>query len=69
MKNDSIFDNIRVPIVDTLYRSPFEGLYKHSEKIEECVKNLKLCLNAYLDCDFDKADRYARKGYFALTYI
>ncbi len=61
MKNDSIFNNIRVPIVDTLYRSPFDGLQKHSEKIKECVKNLRLCLNAYLKCDFKKANRYARK--------
>ncbi len=61
MKNDSIFDNIRVPIVDTLYRSPFEGMQKHSEKIEECVKNLRSCLDSYLKCDFEKADAYAKR--------
>jgi predicted phosphate transport protein (TIGR00153 family) len=61
MEKDSILDNIRAPILNTIYRSPFEGLVKHSEKIDECVKNIKACINAYLDCDFAKAEEYTIK--------
>jgi len=56
MEKDSILDNIRAPILNTLYRSPFDGLVSHSEKIDECLKHIKRCINAYLACDFAKAE-------------
>jgi len=59
MGRDSILDNIRAPIVKTIYRSPFEGLNKHSEKIDECVKALKKCVYAFVDGDHEKARKYA----------
>lgn len=61
MEKDTILDNIRVPIVDTIYRSPFEGLVEHSKKIDECVVNIRKCIYAYLEFDFDKADHYSNK--------
>jgi predicted phosphate transport protein (TIGR00153 family) len=60
MEKDSILDNIRTPIVDTIYKSPFEGLVKHSKKIDECVLNIKECIYSYLECDFEKAEEYTR---------
>ena len=59
MEKENILDNIRVPIVDTIYKSPFEGLVEHSKKIDECVISIKACIYAYLDCDFAKADRFS----------
>jgi predicted phosphate transport protein (TIGR00153 family) len=61
MAKDSILDNIRVPVVRTIYKSPFEGLNKHSEKIDECVIVLKKCLYAFVDGDFERAKKYAEK--------
>ncbi|MGA1820566.1 MAG: TIGR00153 family protein [Thermoplasmatota archaeon] len=59
MERDTILDNIRVPIVDTIYKSPFEGLVEHSKKIDECVVSIKKCIYAYIKCDFEKADQYS----------
>ena len=59
MGKESILDNIRAPIVKTIYRSPFEGLNKHSDKIDECVKALKKCVYAFVDGDHEKAEKYA----------
>ena len=60
MEKETILDNIRAPIMDTIYKSPFEGLVEHSKKLDECVVNIKECIYAYLDCDFKKADNYSR---------
>ena len=59
MGKDSLLDNIRAPIVKTIYHSPFEGLNKHSDKVDECVVALKKCVYAYVKGDFEKADKYA----------
>ncbi len=58
MEKESIFDSIRVPILNTIYKNPFEGLKHHSEKLEECVALMRKCLLAYLDRDFEKAEIY-----------
>ncbi len=60
MQKDSILDNIRTPIVDTIYRSPFEGLVTHSKKIDECFLNIKSCIYSYLERDFEKAEEYTK---------
>ncbi len=61
MQKETILDNIRTPIVDTIYQSPFDGLVKHSDLIDECILNIKKCLHSYLKGDFDKADEYTKK--------
>ena len=58
MEKDSIFDSIRAPILNTIYKNPFEGLKHHSKKLDECVNYMRKCLLAYLECDFDRADEY-----------
>jgi len=54
MEKDSIFDNIRAPILNTIYKNPFDGLEHHSKKIDECVLHMKGCIEAYLEGDFDR---------------
>jgi predicted phosphate transport protein (TIGR00153 family) len=61
MEKDTVFDNIRAPIVNTIYRSPFEGLHRHSMKIDECVKAMKKSVYAYLEEDFQRSERYSEK--------
>ena len=61
MEKDSILDNIRTPIVDTIYKSPFEGMVSHSKKIDECVLNIKNCIYSYLGCDFEKAELFTKE--------
>jgi len=61
MEKESIFDNIRAPILKTIYRNPFEGLVLHSEKLEECVLHMRDCLDSYLKGDFEKVERLKEK--------
>ena len=44
----------RVPAAATLRKSPFEGLYLHSEKVRECITTLDEALRAYCKGDYDK---------------
>lgn len=57
MEKESILDNFRVPILNTIYRNPFEGLGHHSKKLDECVFHMKECLFHYLECDFDRVEK------------
>jgi len=59
MVKETVLDNIRAPIINTIYRSPFEGLYRHSQKIDECVRETRSCIFAYLDGNFEKADKHS----------
>jgi predicted phosphate transport protein (TIGR00153 family) len=59
MPRKSILNNIRVPVVNTIYKSPFEGLNKHSEKIDECVVALKKCVYAFVNGKYARACKYA----------
>lgn len=61
MEKESIFDNIRAPIVNTIYKSPFEGLYIHSEKMGECIAFMEECIQAYSEGDFSKVDKLKKK--------
>jgi len=58
MVKETVLDNIRAPIINTIYRSPFEGLYRHSQKIDECVRETRSCIFAYLDGNFEQADKH-----------
>ncbi|MFO8050757.1 MAG: TIGR00153 family protein [Thermoplasmatota archaeon] len=60
MEKDPIMENIRAPIIKTIYKSPFEGLKCHSHKLDECVGYMGKCVNAYLNCRFDEAERYKK---------
>jgi len=59
MVKETVLDNIRAPIINTIYRSPFEGLYRHSQKIDECVRETRSCIFAYLNGNFEKADKHS----------
>ena len=61
MAKDSLLDNIRVPVIKTIYKSPFEGLNKHSDKIDECVIVLKKCVYSFVDGKFKDAQEYAQE--------
>ena len=51
----------RVPAAATLRKSPFEGLYLHSEKVRECIATLDEALRAYCEEDYDKFNELAKK--------
>jgi predicted phosphate transport protein (TIGR00153 family) len=53
--------HMRMPVVNTLRRSPFEGLYLHSEKVKECIATLEEALRAYCDEDYEKFHVQSRK--------
>ncbi|MGA1822317.1 MAG: TIGR00153 family protein [Thermoplasmatota archaeon] len=61
MQKETVMDNIRAPIMNTIYRSPFEGLHKHSQKIDECVRETRACVYSYLEGDFKRAEEHSRK--------
>ena len=61
MEKESIFDNIRAPILNTIYRNPFEGLNDHSKKMDECVAYMGQCLISYIECDFEKVHQFKKK--------
>jgi predicted phosphate transport protein (TIGR00153 family) len=46
--------HMRVPVANTLRKSPFEGLYLHSEKVKECISTLDEALRAYCEGDYEK---------------
>ncbi len=46
--------HLRIPVVDTFRRSPFEGLYLHSDKIRECIATLQKALKSYVDGNYDE---------------
>jgi predicted phosphate transport protein (TIGR00153 family) len=52
MEKDS--KHMRMPVGNTLRRSPFEGLYLHSEKVKECIATLDDALRAYCEEDYDR---------------
>ncbi len=58
MEKESIFGNIRAPILNAIYKNPFDGLNHHSKKLEECVVHMGKCLRSYLEGDFEKAEGY-----------
>lgn len=43
----------RIPVADTLRKSPFEGLYLHAEKVRECIATLKQALQSYTDGKYE----------------
>ena len=61
MGKDSVLNNIRAPIIKTIYKNPFEGLKCHSLKLDECVGYMKKCIDAYLSCEFEKVELYKKK--------
>ncbi|MFW3146104.1 MAG: TIGR00153 family protein [Thermoplasmatota archaeon] len=61
MEKESLLDNIRAPILETIYKNPFEGLKCHSIKLDECVGHMKECVYSYLDCDFESAEKARAK--------
>lgn len=46
--------HMRMPVVNTLRKSPFEGLYLHSEKVKECIATLDEALRAYCEENYDE---------------
>jgi predicted phosphate transport protein (TIGR00153 family) len=61
MKKDSVLANISTPIVNAIYKSPFDGLDRHTGKIEECIAALRKCVCAFIDGDHVKAREYAEE--------
>lgn len=51
-------DRMRVPIVQTYRRSPFEGLLNHASKIKECLEAMQKGVELYVDGDYEGAERY-----------
>jgi predicted phosphate transport protein (TIGR00153 family) len=46
--------HMRMPVGNTLRKSPFEGLYLHAEKVKECIATLDEALRAYCDGNYDE---------------
>ena len=61
MKKDSVLANISTPIVNAIYKSPFEGLDRHTDKIDECIKVLRKCVCAFVKGDSKEARKYAKE--------
>jgi predicted phosphate transport protein (TIGR00153 family) len=50
---DKDIKHVRAPVAETFRKSPFEGLYRHSEKVKECIATLDKALRAYCDGNYD----------------
>ncbi len=46
---------MRVPVVQTVRRSPFDGMIEHAGKIKECLNALKQAVRHYVDGEYEKA--------------
>jgi predicted phosphate transport protein (TIGR00153 family) len=53
--------HMRVPVANTFRKSPFEGLYRHSEKVKECIATLAEALRAYCNEDYDEFHRLSKR--------
>lgn len=53
--------HMRMPVANTLRKSPFEGLYLHAEKVKECIATLDEALRAYCDEDYDNFHIQSKK--------
>jgi len=51
----------RMPVADTLRRSPFEGLYLHADKVRECIATLKQALQSYAEGRYEEFKVLANK--------
>lgn len=50
---------MRVPILKTLRRSPFDGLLEHAKKVRECVHKLKEAVECYADKKYEEFEKLA----------
>jgi predicted phosphate transport protein (TIGR00153 family) len=53
--------HVRTPILQTLRRSPFEGLQKHFECIKKGISAWEKTINYYMAQDFNKFEEYAQR--------
>ncbi|UCG67957.1 MAG: TIGR00153 family protein [Thermoplasmata archaeon] len=53
--------HVRIPVANTLRRSPFEGLYLHAEKVKECIATLDEALRAYCEGNYDDFKALTKK--------
>lgn len=53
--------HMRMPVGNTLRKSPFEGLYLHAEKVKECIATLDEALRAYCEGNYDKFNTLTKK--------
>ena len=51
----------RIPVANTLRKSPFEGLYMHADKVRECIATLQQALNAYTEGRYEDFKVLANK--------
>lgn len=51
----------RIPVANTLRKSPFEGLYMHADKVRECITTLQQALKAYTDGRYEDFKVLANK--------
>jgi len=52
---------IRVPLLYTLRKSPFEGLTEHAGKIKECIRIWKLAVSAYIEKKYDEFEKLSKQ--------
>ncbi len=52
---------IRIPLLNTLRKSPFDGLTKHAKKVKECIKIWEQAMSAYIEKDYDTFDNLSKK--------
>ena len=43
----------RMPVANTLRKSPFEGLYMHADKVRECIATMQRALQYYTDGKYE----------------
>jgi len=60
-KKEGLFDHIRSPVLDAIYRNPFDGVELHSKLIAAGMIALKDCMDAYLAGDYSKAMKHAEQ--------
>ena len=51
----------RLPILDTIGRSPFQGLQLHFENVSAGIKAWEKAINYYLKEDFSNFNKYSTK--------
>jgi hypothetical protein len=54
-------EHARIPILNALRKSPFDGLLQHAGKVKECIKAFSLAVEHYCDEEYEEFDRLKEK--------
>lgn len=52
---------IRIPLLDALRKSPFDGLTEHAARVKECIKIWKQAVSAYIEKNYNEFDKLSKK--------